>query len=132
METPLGDVTYLAYQAIRDDDLILDKYADPEEVLNYLQEGGHFKTLSEQLKDTMVSAGICEKGAEARTFVEALYSRLAAQDERIGRTEKRPRNNVRRWLNGQFRYIRESHFRNYLFPAAVKRREQIHLTVRLF
>ena len=29
METPLGDVTYLAYQAIRDDDLILDKYADP-------------------------------------------------------------------------------------------------------
>ena len=107
METPLGDVTYLAYQAIRDDDLILDKYADPEEVLNYLQEGGHFKTLSEQLKDTMVSAGICEKGAEARTFVEALYSRLAAQDERIGRTEKRPRNNVRRWLNGQFRYIRQ-------------------------
>ena len=107
METPLGDVTYLAYQAIRDDDLILEKYTDPESVLEYLQQGGHFKTLSEQLKKTMTAAGICKKGADTAAFVEALYSRLTAQDESIGRTEKRPRNNVRRWLNGQFAYIRQ-------------------------
>ena len=107
METPLGDVTYLAYQAIRDDDLIQDKYTDPEAVLDYLREGGHFKTLSEQLKETMVSAGVCEKGADTADFVDALYTRLVRLDESVGRTEKRPRNNVRRWLNGQFRFIRQ-------------------------
>ena len=102
-----GDVTNLAYQAISSDDLLLERYADPEAVLDYLRDGGHFRTLSEQLKETMADAGVCARDTDTAAFVEALYTRLVRQDESVGRTEKRPRNSVRRWLNGQFRYIRQ-------------------------
>ena len=107
MTQPLGDVTYLAYQAVSDEELIMDQYADPEKVLDFLREENHFKTLSEQLKETMAAAGVCPGDADTPVFVDALYNRLVRQDESIGRTEKRPRNSVRRWLNGQFHYIRQ-------------------------
>lgn len=106
MNNDYSDITQMAMQAISDEDLVLQQYATPEAVLDYLQNESNFKTLSDQLKETMCQTGLCTPQSTTGDCVDILYSSLVEQDITLGRTDNRPRNNVRRWLNGQFKYIR--------------------------
>jgi len=86
------------------------KFTDPNEVLKFLQDKQYFKSLSDQLKETMVDAGICKSDSDLDQFINSLYQALVQQDnaqteehKRKGKKgENKPfsKNTIRDWLNG--------------------------------
>ena len=57
-EQEMGDFTYLAYSTIKENLLMMNDELDPDEVLDYLDDGNNFKKLSDVLIEMMVAKGI--------------------------------------------------------------------------
>lgn len=106
MSSKMGNITQLAFKAISDDQLLLDKYSTPEAVLDYLEDTKNFKNLSDQLKETMREAGVCDENSSQEHYVDTLYERLVKQDTECGKEKTRNINTVKRWLNGTTQSIR--------------------------
>ena len=47
-------ITELSYRALTDAELLATKYLTIEEVIDYLKDDSNFKSLAEQLKETMI------------------------------------------------------------------------------
>lgn len=102
----MKEVTKIALRSIEDDRLLTNRYLTPEDVLDYLQDESHFKSLSDVLKETMVKAGICRESDAPSVFTNELYTRLQQQDADCGKTDKRARITVDRWISGFTKRIR--------------------------
>lgn len=96
-------ITDLAFEAIDED--LMEKYSTPEEVLEFLEDEDHFKSLSDILKETMINAGICSKEDTLSVFTKELYCRLSKQDIECG-NKARSDVTVKRWLSGYTKSIR--------------------------
>ncbi len=93
------------------------KFTDPNEVLKFLQDKQYFKSLSDQLKETMVDAGICKSDSDLDQFINSLYQSLVQQDNEQTEEHKRKgkdgeykpfsKNTIRDWLNGETYRIKD-------------------------
>ena len=112
MTSEMGNITELAIKAIKDDQFIETNYSTAEQVLDYLIENKHFKSLSDVLKEVMIKASLCDESSSQTDFINSLYDRLAAQDKSCGRLRKikgdkeRTRASVYRWIAGKTNSIR--------------------------
>ncbi len=118
MAAEMGHITQLAWNILTDEDLLLEKYSSPEEVLDYLANESNFKKLSEQLKETMVKAGICEENADQTTFSSALFKRIQAQNAECG-TAPVSSNSVRRWFNGEIKSLKRDRLIEICFALSL-------------
>ena len=71
------------------------RYSDPEEFLDYLNSPENIKTLSQVIKEIMISAGICKESDTDNIFLDELYSRLNKQDTPYSKKT------IRRWITGE-------------------------------
>ena len=101
-----SSITMQAFHAIENENILLEKYATPDAVLDYLLDDSHFKTLSDLLRETMIEAGVCPPETTPESCADILYNRLVAQDTACGRQEQRTQITVRRWFTGKARSIR--------------------------
>ena len=106
MASEMGLVTQLAFRAITEDQLLWGKYATPEAVLDFLEDESNFKSLSNQLKETMIKIGLCEATSPQSAFVKELYERLLKQDVECGKEKSRNDATVKRWLSGHTKSIK--------------------------
>ncbi len=110
-------ITELAYRALTDSELLSTKYLTIEDVIAYLKDDSNFKSLSAQLKETMIKKGVCTEDDDMSVFVIRLYELLYTQDE--AQTESHKRTNdkkkptpwyekiVKRWFSGEVSYIKK-------------------------
>ena len=69
-------VTFRAYETLRDDKLIREKYATPDDVLDHLTGDDDFRSLSDNIKEAMIKSGLCSEDSPRDAFIDILYERL--------------------------------------------------------
>lgn len=79
-------VTFRAYETLRDDKLIREKYATPGDVLDHLKGEEDFKSLSENIREAMITSGLCSVDSPQSTFIDILYVRLHELESSIPET----------------------------------------------
>ena len=82
-----GSVTQRAYETLQDDSLIKERFATPGDVLEHLTHGKEFKTLADNLKEAMISAGLCTEDSPENDYINILYKRLKVLEDSIPDTE---------------------------------------------
>ena len=102
----MGNITQLAYNAITDDQILMDKLSTPEEVLDYLQDEHNFKDLSSLLKETILNAGYCADNNSVAELSNTLFNLLIKQDVDCNNKTKRNKNKIIRWITGETKTIR--------------------------
>ena len=75
MDTSVS-VTFRAYESLRDDNLIREKYATPDDVLDHLTGKEDFKSLSDNIKEVMIKSGLCSDKSTRNDFIDILYDRF--------------------------------------------------------
>lgn len=107
MPNNMGRITQMAFDAVEVYDTRMELCPTAEEVVAYLQKGKDFKTLSDQIKDTMINAGLCAEDAEQKTFVKILFEGFLKHHPEWGKSEKISKQRaIERWLNGSTKSIR--------------------------
>lgn len=97
-------ITQIALRNIRKANLRDSKSISPSEILVYLQNDAHFKTLPDLLVETIVEAGICSADSTKDDCRLELYRRLLDQAVECGEKKQtvqpRIRMRVTRWMEG--------------------------------
>ncbi len=107
MANDVGKITQLAFNAVEDYDTVMETCSSTEEVLDYLQNGNNFKSLSSQIKETMVKAGACEETAEQEIVIKILFNGYLKQHPDYSESEKISiKKKLREWLSGKTKSIR--------------------------
>ena len=106
MTSKMGSITQLAYNAITDDQILMDKLSTPEQVLDYLQDEHNFKDLSSLLKETILNAGYCADNSSVAELSNTLFNLLIKQDVDCNNETKRNKNKIVRWMTGETKTIR--------------------------
>ena len=95
----MGSITELAQNAVFSLGKMEDKYRDPDDVLDYLSEGSHFKTTEMLLREFMIKAKICQETDDNEAMILELSWRFISE---LGNDMKDPKSEekkVRRWFS---------------------------------
>lgn len=100
----MGSITEIAQNTILKIGTMEDKYRDPEDVLDYLSDGSHFRTTENLLREFMVKAGICQESDDNKTMISELFCRYTSE---LGNDMKKPeseKKKIRRWFSEEGKF----------------------------
>ena len=87
-----------------------NQFKDPDKALEYLKNNKNFKSLSDQLKEVMIKAKMCEEDSDTIKLSNSLFNALSLQDAEQEDSHKRRtddgdfrpfnKNTIKGWFNG--------------------------------